>query len=69
MSLDIGLPVEQLRAPLQRFIDEAADAIEVTLDAVNRRGKHIRVRVAMTPLQGVRQQRRGVVMLMVVDEP
>jgi|tagenome__1003787_1003787.scaffolds.fasta_scaffold20924853_2 two-component system CheB/CheR fusion protein len=52
-NLDIGLPVERLR-PLLRAASapdgKAGQTTEVVLEAVNRRGRAITVRVACTPL-------------------
>ncbi len=57
LALDIGLPLERIRARLRRQLrhpdDEAGDgdaAAEPDLDAVNRRGRPVRVRVTVSPL-------------------
>jgi two-component system CheB/CheR fusion protein len=49
-NLDIGLPVEELREPLRRLLNDADGHEASTLAAINRRGRAVRVRVALTPL-------------------
>jgi two-component system, chemotaxis family, CheB/CheR fusion protein len=51
LNLDIGLPFEQLRPLLRAASAPDGDAAEVTLAAVNRRGRTVTVRVVCTPLQ------------------
>ena len=55
LNLDIGLPFEQLRSVLRAASAPDGAAGEVTLSAVNRRGRTITVRVACTPLRTQRQ--------------
>jgi two-component system CheB/CheR fusion protein len=50
-NLDIGLPFERLRPLLRGALAEEPAAGEVELQAVNRRGRSILVRVACTPLR------------------
>jgi two-component system, chemotaxis family, CheB/CheR fusion protein len=51
MNLDIGLPVEQLRQPIRNQLTEVEeDTRTLELDAVNRRGRTIQVRVTLTSL-------------------
>jgi two-component system, chemotaxis family, CheB/CheR fusion protein len=52
MNLDIGLPVEQLHQPIRtRLVDGSAEPAAVMLDAVNRRGKALRVQVTLTHIR------------------
>jgi two-component system CheB/CheR fusion protein len=52
MNLDIGLPVEQLRQPIRaQLADPDSEPAELVLDAVNRRGRALQVRVTLTHLQ------------------
>jgi two-component system CheB/CheR fusion protein len=66
LNMDIGLPVERLR-PLVRQVwaDGAAhgQAVEV-VDAVNRRGRAVRVTVSVTPLRKPAQAPTGAVIVM-----
>jgi len=50
LNLDIGLPVEQLKGPVRACLSQEADFLDLTLDATNRRGKPIRVKVTCTQL-------------------
>jgi two-component system CheB/CheR fusion protein len=52
LNLDIGLPVEPLRPLLRVAMGREGVPGEVAVDAVNRRGRPIRVRVACSPLHG-----------------
>jgi two-component system, chemotaxis family, CheB/CheR fusion protein len=52
MNIDIGLPVEQLRTPIRsQLTAESPEPIALTLDAVNRRGKRLRVQVTLTHIR------------------
>jgi two-component system CheB/CheR fusion protein len=64
LNLDIGLPVEQLKVPLRDSLAGESDFQEIVVDAVNRRGKHIKCEVICTPLLGDGKQRTGVLLLM-----
>jgi two-component system CheB/CheR fusion protein len=64
LNLDIGLPVEPLRAPLRAVLSGASKFQEVTLEATNRRGRALQCRVTCTPLIGVEQDIQGVILLM-----
>jgi two-component system CheB/CheR fusion protein len=50
LNLDIGLPLEQLRPLLRGAL--AGETGEAAVDAVNRRGRAVSVRVVSTPLSG-----------------
>ncbi len=64
LSLDCGLPVEQLKGSMRAVLSGEANSQELMLDARNRRGQAIRCRVMCTPLLGVRKEIAGVVLLM-----
>lgn len=68
LSLDIGLPVHQLRPLIQACLSGGADHNEITLDATNRRGKAIICRVACTPLMSPNKTRQGAILLMEEQE-
>jgi two-component system CheB/CheR fusion protein len=65
-SLDIGLPVMQIEAPLRSLFTEGAGPQELMVDAVNRRGKPVRCRVTFTLRRSPRgmEAPNGVVILM-----
>ncbi|MHB1568670.1 MAG: CheR family methyltransferase [Solirubrobacteraceae bacterium] len=49
-SLDIGLPVDRLKAPLKAVLAGESTREELVLDAVNRRGRAFQCRVLAMPL-------------------
>jgi two-component system CheB/CheR fusion protein len=64
LNLDIGLPVEPLRAPIRACLAGEVNHQEMTLDAISRRGRAIRCRVACTPFMSLEGARQGVILLM-----
>jgi two-component system, chemotaxis family, CheB/CheR fusion protein len=65
LNLDSGLPVEQLRPMIRSCLNNESTHLEVALDAMNRRGKPIRLKVTCTPMVGdADAPPRGVVLLM-----
>ena len=50
LNLDIGLPFDKIRPLLRGVLGDEDTPTEVTVDAVNRRGRAVAVRVACTPL-------------------
>jgi two-component system CheB/CheR fusion protein len=66
-GLDIGLPVEQLKPLIRASLNEPESTLgdgTLTLAAVNRRGKQIRVRVRATALRGATKAVQGVILMM-----
>jgi two-component system CheB/CheR fusion protein len=64
LTLDIGLPVGELRAVVRPCLAGDSDHQVVTLDAVNRRGKKIKCRITATPLTSAAKKREGAILLM-----
>jgi two-component system, chemotaxis family, CheB/CheR fusion protein len=65
LNLDIGLPVEQLKAPVKACLTREAEFLEVVLDGTNRRGKSVRVKVTCTQLAGASGgEPQGVILVM-----
>jgi two-component system CheB/CheR fusion protein len=64
LNLDIGLPVEQLKAPIRACLSQEAEFLEVTVDATNRRGKRISVKVTCTQLASGGGEPTGVILVM-----
>ncbi len=62
LNLDIGLPVEQLRAPVRRVLGGEGQQ-QFVLPAVNRRGRQIETRITVTPL-GADGDIRGAILMM-----
>jgi two-component system, chemotaxis family, CheB/CheR fusion protein len=63
LNLDIGLPVEKLRTPI-RAVLAGNDGKPLALDAVNRRGKAIRVSTRFAPLSSNGSDVRGAIVTM-----
>jgi two-component system, chemotaxis family, CheB/CheR fusion protein len=62
-SLDIELPLEQLRSPIRDSLSGKKHFQEMILDATNRQGRQIKCYLAITPLLGIEMQ--GAVLMMV----
>jgi len=64
LNLDIGLPLEDLRAGIRSALGDGNGFTELVVRAVNRRGKPIACKVTSTPLLGARGEVRGAILLM-----
>jgi two-component system CheB/CheR fusion protein len=64
LSLDIGLPVEQLRRPIRNALSGNTDDGRAELAAVNRRGRSILCDVTCLPLVIASDDVQGVMVLM-----
>jgi two-component system CheB/CheR fusion protein len=64
LNLDIGLPTDQLRPLVRQALMDADGPRSVELDAVNRRGKSIRVRIECSPLTSGDGSVSGAVLMM-----
>jgi two-component system CheB/CheR fusion protein len=62
-GLDIGLPVEQLKQPIAGMMRHGDQRFEAEIDAMNRRGRQIRVRVQCASI-GPADHGRGIILLM-----
>src|SRR3712207_1083687 len=70
LGLDIGLPVGELQPLLRRQISGEAQPHEtIELDAVNRRGRRVLVRVTVSAFQHTAGERGGAVVLMDPSDP
>ena len=63
-GLDIGLPVELLRHPIQMLKQSPDRTHEIEVGATNRRGRRITVRVSLALVGGDAQPGHGIIMLM-----
>jgi two-component system CheB/CheR fusion protein len=63
-SLDIGLPVDRLIDPINTMLSNYMEAQEVTLEAINRRGRPIQCHISLNPLSGFDTEVAGVILLM-----
>jgi len=64
LNLDIGLPVEHLRAPLRACLAGEVSQNEIVLEATNRRGKAIQCTVTCMPLSNMMGEIQGVILIM-----
>jgi two-component system CheB/CheR fusion protein len=69
-NLDIGLPLEPVRNALRaRLADDTTASDSTVLDAVNRRGRSLQVRVTLTPIRGRDGSDPAAMLMMDVVEP
>jgi two-component system, chemotaxis family, CheB/CheR fusion protein len=64
LNLDIGLPAEQVRPALRTTLAGEETSASTMVEATNRRGRHIRIRVTCSPLLGSDQSIQGVIVLL-----
>ena len=64
LNLDIGLPVDRIRPLVRQALGGDAEGEEVQLEAVNRRGRPVTVRVACSPLAGLGGEAAGAIIVM-----
>ena len=65
LNLDIGLPVDQLKGPIRACLSNDTEFTQVVLDATNRRGKPMQVKVTCTQLANPKGgDPQGVILLM-----
>jgi two-component system, chemotaxis family, CheB/CheR fusion protein len=69
LNLDVGLPADILRPLVREALTDPASPSEARLDAVNRRGRAIVVRLLCSALRGPDGQQRGVLLTMEPVEP
>ncbi|GAS86433.1 CheR family methyltransferase [Mycolicibacterium brisbanense] len=63
-SLDMGLPLDGIRPLIGNAFVDSGQTGEVTVDAVNRRGRHTRIRVSCTAFRSVEGAVKGALLLM-----
>jgi two-component system CheB/CheR fusion protein len=64
LNLDSGLPTERLRPLIRKVVFEGDPSSEVTVEAVNRRGRAVHLRVSVTPLLSDGDEPTGALLLM-----
>ena len=60
----MGVDVETLTAPFRAILEGKTEVAELTLDAINRRGKPFVCHVVCNPLMGTDNERQGIVIVM-----
>ncbi len=66
LALDIGLPLERLRAPIRACLDGASQQEEAVLEAVNRRGRSFACHIRIMPMRRQSEEITGAIL--VIDE-
>ena len=69
LTLDIGLPVEKVTGSIRDCIAGSESHGNEVVEAVNRRGRHIRCRVMCSALMGAGRAGRGAILLMEEIQP
>jgi two-component system CheB/CheR fusion protein len=69
LELDSGLPVDRLAEPIRQCLEGVVNDCEITVPAMNRRGRPIECRVIVMPLRTSRQRETRGVMLLMEGEP
>ena len=64
LTLDVGLPVQRIVPILQQMLTDKADSSETTVDALNRRGRTVRLHVGCSLLRGEDGTSHGVILVM-----
>ena len=67
LSLDVGLPTDQLRPLIRAVLSGDSAGEELTVEAVNRRGRPLQVQVVCTPLLNHGDGTTGVIVVMATD--
>ena len=64
LNIDSGLPVEQLKPLIREVINEGRTDGEIVLPAINRRGRHVQLRVVASPLSSQDDEPSGALLLL-----
>ncbi len=64
LNLDIGLPLAELRPVVRDALADAESQAELTLDAINRRGRAVVVRLMCSALRGADGRSHGALLMM-----
>lgn len=63
-NLDFGLPLEQIREPIDHCLNDDQTQQDFVISAVNRRGKTFDCRLSIDALWNINQQKFGVIIIM-----
>ena len=64
LTLDIGLPLEDLAFPFRAILEKKSKLEEITLESVNRRGRQFKCNVTCNPLFNKDDMQQGIVIVM-----
>ena len=65
-SLDIGLPIQELREPIRTCLIESKKHETISLSAINRRGRTIQCQIILNPLINLQLEIKGVILSIIV---
>src|SRR5262249_11581681 len=68
LNLDIGLPTDQLRPMIKASLPDSGRTRHVDVDAINRRGRSIRLRIECSPLASTAGVVSGAVLVMETND-
>jgi two-component system CheB/CheR fusion protein len=68
LNLDVGLPTDQLRPAIRTVLSGESTGEDVNVEAVNRRGRAVKVTVTCTPLLDRTEGTTGVIVVMATDD-
>jgi len=63
-NLDFGLPLEQIREPINRCLDYNQTQQDFVISAVNRRGKTFDCRLSIDALWNINKEKLSVIIIM-----
>ena len=63
-NLDFGLPLEQIREPINNCLNHDQTQQDFVISAVNRRGKTFDCRLSIDALWNINQEKFGVIIIM-----
>ena len=68
LSLDSGLPSERLKPTVREVVFDGGLGQDATIEAVNRRGRSVSLRVRVTPLMSGDENPQGALLVMEPSE-
>jgi two-component system CheB/CheR fusion protein len=64
LGLDLGMPVERLKAPLRKILRDGEDRVELVVEATNRRGRPIDCKIVALPFSVDGNETSGAILVM-----
>jgi two-component system CheB/CheR fusion protein len=64
LNLDVGLPAQELKSLVRKVLADGETPAEITLEAVNRRGRTVTLRITVDPLRGGTNGSSGALLLL-----
>jgi two-component system CheB/CheR fusion protein len=67
LNLDIGLPTDRLRPVIKQVLSDGVGTRELAVEAVNRRGREVLVRISCSALRRNGSDPTGAILVMELD--